>query len=107
MCSRPMSYGNRAQDAIEKAIALDPKSSQAYLARGIGNYYKPAMFGGGPELAITRYPPRHRARSQSAEAYLWLGLARAQIASERGSPRSVRQITGTRSRPHLDQTTTG
>jgi tetratricopeptide (TPR) repeat protein len=32
-----ISYGKRAEEAIEKAIALDPKSSQAYLARGIGN----------------------------------------------------------------------
>ena len=47
-----ISYGKRAEEVIEKAIALDPKSAKAYLSRGIGNYYKPAMFGGGLEPAI-------------------------------------------------------
>jgi tetratricopeptide (TPR) repeat protein len=74
-----MSYGNRAQDAIEKAIALDPKSSQAYLARGIGNYYKPSMFGGGPELAIRDIRRAIELDPQSAEAYLWLGLAQRKL----------------------------
>jgi len=70
-----ISYGKRAEEAIEKAIALDPKSSQAYLARGIGNYYKPAMFGGGPELAIRDIRRAIELDPKSAEAYLWLGLA--------------------------------
>ena len=70
-----ISYGKRAEEAIEKAIALDPKSSQAYLARGIGNYYKPAMFGGGPELAVRDIRRAIELDPKSAEAYLWLGLA--------------------------------
>ena len=70
-----ISYGKRAEEAIEKAIALDPKSSQAYLARGIGNYYKPPMFGGGPELAIRDMRRAIELDPKSAEAYLWLGLA--------------------------------
>ena len=74
-----VSYGNRAQDAIEKAIALDPKSSQAYLARGIGNYYKPSMFGGGPELAIRDIRRAIELDPNSAEAYLWLGLAQRKL----------------------------
>jgi tetratricopeptide (TPR) repeat protein len=74
-----MSYGNRAQDAIEKAIALDAKSSQAYLARGIGNYYKPSMFGGGPELAIRDIRRAIELDPKSAEPYLWLGLAQRKL----------------------------
>lgn len=70
-----ISYGKRAEEAIDKAIALDPKSSKAYLARGIGNYYKPAMFGGGPEPAIRDIRRAIELDSKSAEAYLWLGLA--------------------------------
>lgn len=70
-----ISYGKRAEEAIEKAIALDPKSSQAYLARGIGNYYKPAMFGGGPELSVRDIRHAIELDLKSAEAYLWLGLA--------------------------------
>jgi tetratricopeptide (TPR) repeat protein len=69
-----VSYGNRAQEAIDKAIALDPKSSKAYLARGIGNYYKPPMFGGGPELALRDIRHSIELDAKSAEAYLWLGL---------------------------------
>jgi tetratricopeptide (TPR) repeat protein len=74
-----VSYGKRSEEAIEKAIKLDPKSSQAYLARGIGNYYKPSMFGGGPEVAL---PDMRRAIDldpKSAEVYLWLGLTQRKL----------------------------
>ena len=70
-----ISYGKKADDAIAKAIALDPKSSRAYLARGIGNYYKPEMFGGGPETAIRDLRRAIELDPKSAEGYLWLGLA--------------------------------
>jgi len=70
-----LSYGKRAEEAIDKAIALDPKLSNAYLARGIGNYYKPAMFGGGPELALKDIRRAVELDPKSAENYLWMGLA--------------------------------
>jgi tetratricopeptide (TPR) repeat protein len=70
-----ISYGKRAEEAIDKAVALDPKSSKAYLARGIGNYYKPAMFGGGPELALKDLQRAIELDPNSAESYLWMGLA--------------------------------
>jgi tetratricopeptide (TPR) repeat protein len=70
-----ISYGKKAEDAIAKAIALDGKSAPAYLARGIGNYYKPEMFGGGPEPAMQDLRHSIELNPQSAEAYLWLGLA--------------------------------
>ena len=70
-----MSYGKKSEDAIAKAIALDPKSAEAYLARGIGNYYKPELFGGGPEPAIRDLRRTIELDAKSAEAYLWLGLA--------------------------------
>ncbi len=70
-----ISYGKKAEDAIAKAIAMDGKSAQAYLARGIGNYYKPEMFGGGPEPAIQDLRHAIELNPKSAEAYLWLGLA--------------------------------
>jgi tetratricopeptide (TPR) repeat protein len=70
-----ISYGKKAEDAIAKAIALDGKSAQAYLARGIGNYYKPEMFGGGPEPAMQDLRHAVELNPKSAEAYLWLGLA--------------------------------
>ena len=69
------SYGKRAKDAINKALELDPKSSKAYLARGVGNYYLPDAFGGGPSVAIPDFRKAIELDPKSAEAYLWLGLA--------------------------------
>jgi tetratricopeptide (TPR) repeat protein len=69
-----LSYGKQAQEAIEKAIALDPKSAKAHLARGIGNYYTPALLGGGPELALKDLRRAIELDPKSAEVYLWLGL---------------------------------
>lgn len=70
-----LSYGKRAREAINKALELDPKSAQAYLARGVGNYYLPEAMGGGPEVAIPDFRQAISLDPDSAEAYLWLGLA--------------------------------
>jgi len=69
------SYGKRAREAIGKALELDPKSSQAYLARGVGNYYLPDALGGGASLAIPDFRKAGDLAPTSAEACLWLGLA--------------------------------
>jgi tetratricopeptide (TPR) repeat protein len=70
-----LSYGKRARDSINKALELDPKSAQAYLARGVGNYYLPDAMGGGPPVAIPDFRKAVELEPGSAEAYLWLGLA--------------------------------
>ncbi|HTB11039.1 MAG TPA: tetratricopeptide repeat protein [Bryobacteraceae bacterium] len=70
-----MKYGRCAQDEVNKALQLDPKSSVNYLARGVGNYYLPASFGGGIELAIKDFLKAIELDAQNAEAQLWLGLA--------------------------------
>ncbi|HXS98900.1 MAG TPA: tetratricopeptide repeat protein [Candidatus Limnocylindrales bacterium] len=70
-----MGYAKRAQDAIEKAIQKDPKSSKAYEARGVGNYYLPKAFGGGYDLAIADFRKAIELDPKNAEAYLWLGLS--------------------------------
>lgn len=70
-----LSFGKRAREAIGKALELDPKSSQAYLARGVGNYYLPEALGGGPSLAVPDFRKAAELAPSSAEAYLWLGLA--------------------------------
>ena len=70
-----LSYGKRAREAIGKALELDPKSSQAYLARGVGNYYLPEAMGGGPSVAIPDFRKAADLDPSSAEARLWLGLA--------------------------------
>jgi tetratricopeptide (TPR) repeat protein len=69
------SYGKRAREAINKALELDPKSAEAYLARGVGNYYLPDALGGGSPVAIPDFRKAAELDPASAEAYLWLGLA--------------------------------
>ncbi|MEN6601174.1 MAG: tetratricopeptide repeat protein [Bryobacteraceae bacterium] len=68
-------YGKCAQDAVAKAIKLDPRSSMAYVSRGVGNYYLPPALGGGPELAIKDFQRAIQLKPANAEAYLWLGIA--------------------------------
>lgn len=70
-----LSYGKRAKEALDKAIEMDPKSSKAFLAHGVGYYYLPANFGGGPENAIRDFRRAIALDPHSADAYLWLGIA--------------------------------
>ncbi len=70
-----LKWGRCALDSINKAIELDPRSSDAYLSRAIGNYYLPEAFGGGPELAVRDCRKAIQLNQKSSEAYLWLGVA--------------------------------
>jgi len=72
-----LAYGKRAKDALDKAIELDPKSARAHVAHGVGYYYLPVNFGGGPENAIKDYKQAVTLDPKSAEAYLWMGVAYA------------------------------
>ncbi|HVW11118.1 MAG TPA: tetratricopeptide repeat protein [Bryobacteraceae bacterium] len=68
-------YGKKAKDALDKAVAMDPKSSRAFLAHGVGYYYLPPNFGGGPAKAIEDFQRAIALDPKSAEAYLWMGIA--------------------------------
>jgi tetratricopeptide (TPR) repeat protein len=68
-------YGKRAKEALDKAVAMDPKSSGAFLAHGVGYYYLPANFGGGPENAVKDFQKAIALDPKSADAYLWMGIA--------------------------------
>jgi tetratricopeptide (TPR) repeat protein len=70
-----LSYGRKSKDALDKAIELDPKSSEAFVSHGVGNYYLPPSFGGGPENAIKDFRRAIELDPKNAEAYLWLGMA--------------------------------
>lgn len=70
-----LSYGKRAKDALDKAIEMDPKSARAFLAHGVGYYYLPANFGGGPENAIKDFRQAISLDPKLADAYLWMGIA--------------------------------
>jgi tetratricopeptide (TPR) repeat protein len=70
-----LSYGPRAKDAIDKAVALAPKSSQAHVAHGVGDYYLPSQLGGGVETAIADFRKAIDLDPNNAEAWLWLGIS--------------------------------
>ena len=70
-----LSYAKRARDAIDKAVSLDPKSSMAYMARGVGNYYIPSALGGGFGLATADFRKAIDLDPKNADAWLWLGMS--------------------------------
>lgn len=70
-----MKYGRCATDEVKKAIELNPKSSDAWLSRGVGNYYLPEAFGGGIKLAIADFDKALQLDAKSSEAHLWRGIA--------------------------------
>ena len=70
-----LGYAKRAKDAIDQAIAKDPKSSMAYMSRGVGNYYLPAAMGGGVDMAIADFRKATTLDARNADAWLWLGIA--------------------------------
>ena len=70
-----MKYGRCAQDEVNKAVQLDPKSAMNYVSRGVGNYYLPQGLGGGIDLAIKDFQKAIEIDPNLAEAHVWLGLA--------------------------------
>jgi tetratricopeptide (TPR) repeat protein len=72
-----LSYGKKAKEALDKAIQMDPKSSMAHVAHGVGYYYLPSNFGGGPDNAIKDYQRALTLDPKNADAYLWMGIALA------------------------------
>ncbi|MEZ5351053.1 MAG: tetratricopeptide repeat protein [Bryobacteraceae bacterium] len=70
-----LKYGKCAMEEVGKAIELDKTSSDAWMSRGVGNYYLPPAFGGGVGLAIRDFEQAIQLNPESAEAHLWLGIA--------------------------------
>jgi tetratricopeptide (TPR) repeat protein len=70
-----LKYGKCALESVNKAIELDPKSSDAYVSHGVGNYYLPNALGGGIDLAIKDFQKAIELNPKSGDAYLWLGVA--------------------------------
>jgi tetratricopeptide (TPR) repeat protein len=70
-----LKYGKCAMQSVNKAIELNPKSSDAHLSRGVGNYYLPPSFGGGVDKAIEDMTKATELNPKNADAYVWLGVA--------------------------------
>ena len=81
-----MKYGGKAKRAMEKARELSPENPRTYLIDGIGDYYKPKLFGGGLDNALEAFTKAAELfetfESKSvaapnwgkAEVQAWLGL---------------------------------
>lgn len=67
-------YGHCAMDEVSKAIQLNPKSSMAWLSKGVGNFYLPANFGGGPDQALNDLQKATQLDANNADAWLWQGI---------------------------------
>jgi tetratricopeptide (TPR) repeat protein len=68
-------YGRCAQEEVNKAVQLDPKSPINYVSRGVGYYYLPSGLGGGIDLAMKDFQKAIELDPKLADAHLWLGLA--------------------------------
>jgi Flp pilus assembly protein TadD len=69
-----MKYGKCALDEVNTATELDPKSSDAWMSRGVGNYYLPPSFGGGPEIAVKDLEKATQLNPKNSDAWMWLGI---------------------------------
>ncbi len=67
-------YGHCAMDEVSKAIQINPKSSMAWVSKGVGNYYLPSSLGGGPELALKDLEKALQLDANNADAWLWQGI---------------------------------
>jgi tetratricopeptide (TPR) repeat protein len=67
-------YGRCALDEVNKAVELAPNSALAYLSRGVGNYYLPPSFGGGPDLALKDIDKALQLDPNDPDAWLWKGV---------------------------------
>ena len=70
-----LKYGQCALDEVTKAIELNPKSSNAYLSRGVGNYYLPESFGGGAAKSVEDFKKAISLDASNAAAHMWMGIA--------------------------------
>lgn len=69
-----LKYGHCAMEEVNKAVQLNPKSSMAWVSKGVGNYYLPANFGGGPDQALKDLEKAAQLDAGNPDAWLWQGI---------------------------------
>jgi tetratricopeptide (TPR) repeat protein len=84
-------YGRCALDEVNKALELDGRSSMNWLSHGVGNYYLPASFGGGVELAVKDFQKAIELDPKNAEAHLWLGVALRKLNRAAEAQKAIQQ----------------
>ena len=82
-----MTLGPRAGMTMQSSLQMEPNNPRVILLDAIGNYYKPAMFGGSKENALAGFKRAAELFAQQqindplqpdwghAEAYAWIGVA--------------------------------
>jgi len=85
-----LSYGKRAQEAINKAVDKDPKSPAVYVARGVGNYYLPAPWAAESHWRLG-LSQGHSTGREERRGLALAGPEPAQAEPEPGSSRRIRQ----------------
>ncbi|MGM0589479.1 MAG: hypothetical protein ACQETE_13745 [Bacteroidota bacterium] len=98
-----MSYGPKAQEAMNKAKQFGPANPRVYLLDGIGKMYTPAMFGGGLERAERLFQQSQMYFEQErdadppmiawgqAEIFVWIGRLREQKGDYRSAQTAYQQ----------------
>jgi tetratricopeptide (TPR) repeat protein len=70
-------YGQRSTKEIERAIQLDPRNPNAYVARATSYFFTPEKFGGSKEKAVDMLKRAIAAEPSSdtaQTAHVWLAL---------------------------------
>jgi tetratricopeptide (TPR) repeat protein len=52
---RGLTYSQKADASLKKAVAQDPDNPRAYLLKGYNVYFTPALFGGGAKNALPHF----------------------------------------------------
>lgn len=92
-----MRMGSRAGKQMEEALAVGPNNPRVWMLRGVGDLYRPRLFGGGLDKAeshlrhaiqlfATDRPPPPAPSWGQAEVYGWLG----QVLAKQGKRSEAR-----------------
>lgn len=69
-----LKYGKCAMEEVNRAVEMDPKSSDAWMSHAVGNYYLPPSFGGSLDAALSDIDKAIQLDPKSADAWFWKGL---------------------------------
>jgi len=87
-----MRYGPRSTKEIEKAIELDPRNANAFVARATNYFFTPGMFGGSKQKAVEMLEKAielDRLSDAAVTAHIWLALVYADVGQWDNAQREI------------------
>jgi tetratricopeptide (TPR) repeat protein len=87
-------YGDRATKEIEKAIQLDPRNPNAYVARGTTYFFAPEKFGGSKEKAVDMLKKAIATEPDSdaaQTAHVWLAVVYQSLGQKQNAVSEITQ----------------